>query len=126
MSSPGASSFLVDFLVGGLSAGVAKLAGAPFNRAKLMLQAQGELTRQGWLGRPLGGMTGALSHVVRTEGPLGLFRGAWLDVLCYFPTQSLNFAFRPSLRSLTLKRETHGYGLWFACTSGAVDGVNRG
>jgi solute carrier family 25 (adenine nucleotide translocator) protein 4/5/6/31 len=104
----------MDFLLGGLSAAVSKLGAGPVNRAKIVHQAQGELLRQGRLGRPYGGLTDALARTVRAEGPLSLWRGAMYDVISYFPTQALNFALKDSFKKLfPFDRRQHGYGLWF-------------
>lgn len=107
-------SFWMDFLLGGLSAAVSKLGAGPVNRAKIVHQAQGELLRQGRLGRPYGGLADALARTVRAEGPLSLWRGAMYDVISYFPTQALNFALKDSFKKLfPFDRRQHGYGLWF-------------
>jgi hypothetical protein len=40
-------SFLLDFLMGGVSAGVSKTAAAPIERVKLLIQNQDEMIKQG-------------------------------------------------------------------------------
>jgi solute carrier family 25 (adenine nucleotide translocator) protein 4/5/6/31 len=111
-------SFLMDFLMGGASAAAAKLGSAPIDRSRLMLQAQGELLRQGRINRPYAGMFDAMSAVVRTEGSLGLWRGILCDVIVYYPSQALNFAFKDSFRQLfPWTRQQHGFGLFFVGTT---------
>jgi len=118
-------SFLLDFTLGGLSAAQSKLAAAPFNRAKQLLQLQNELVRQGRLERPFTGLWDAFARCVRVEGPLSLWRGALCDVLLYYPTQALNFALKDSIKSLFNFDRNHSYGLWFlgSLVSGAMAGA---
>ena len=49
--------------------------------------------KQGRLATPYKGIGDALSRTYRQEGFLSLWRGNTANVLRYFPTQALNFAF---------------------------------
>ncbi|KAJ3551023.1 hypothetical protein NMY22_g50 [Coprinellus aureogranulatus] len=86
--------FAVDFLMGGVSAAVAKTSAAPIERIKLLIQNQDEMIKQGRLATPYKGIGDAFTRTYRDEGLVSLWRGNTANVIRYFPTQALNFAFR--------------------------------
>ncbi|KAG9289867.1 hypothetical protein G9A89_015447 [Geosiphon pyriformis] len=106
----GASSFLVDFLMGGVSAAVSKTAAAPIERVKLLIQNQDEMLKTGRLASPYKGIGDCFSRTIREEGALSLWRGNTANVIRYFPTQALNFAFKDKFkRMFNYKKEKDGY-----------------
>merc|ERR1712080_528282 len=109
MGMPG---FVVDFLMGGVSAAVSKTAAAPIARVKLLIQNQDEMLRAGRLDRPYSGIGDCFKRVVASEGTASLWRGNTANVVRYFPTQALNFAFRDTYKSMfAFKKERDGYWL---------------
>ena len=50
------SNFLIDFLMGGVSAAIAKTAASPIERVKLLIQNQDEMLKQGTLDRKYAGI----------------------------------------------------------------------
>ncbi|KAF9580078.1 ADP/ATP carrier protein [Lunasporangiospora selenospora] len=95
-----AKAFMTDFLMGGVAASVSKTAAAPIERVKLLIQNQDELLKSGRLQRPYGGIADCFRRVIAEEGTISLWRGNGVNVLRYFPTQALNFAFRDYFKSL--------------------------
>ena len=90
-------SFYVDFMVGGVSAAVSKTAVAPIERVKLLLQVQDALSKKGGNNANLTKYTGigdCFRRVNAEQGPAAFWRGNLANVLRYFPTQALNFAFK--------------------------------
>lgn len=81
------SSFMVDFLMGGVSAAVSKTAAAPIERVKLMIQNQDEMIRAGRLSEPYKGISDCFARTIKDEGVLALWRGNTANVIRYFPTQ---------------------------------------
>ena len=81
------TGFLIDFLMGGVSAAVSKTAAAPIERVKLLIQNQDEMLRAGRLSEPYKGITDCFTRTVKDEGVLSLWRGNTANVLRYFPTQ---------------------------------------
>lgn len=81
------TGFLIDFLMGGVSAAVSKTAAAPIERVKLLIQNQDEMIRAGRLSEPYKGITDCFTRTVKDEGVLALWRGNTANVLRYFPTQ---------------------------------------
>jgi len=119
--------FLFDFLMGGVSAAVSKTAAAPIERVKLLIQNQDEMLKSGRLSEPYKGIGDCFSRVMREEGVFSLWRGNLANVLRYFPTQALNFAFKDQFkRMFGYSKEKDGYWTWFAgnLASGGAAGAS--
>lgn len=91
-------SFYEDFLLAGVAAGVSKTVAAPIERVKLLVQNQGEMLKSGRLDKPYNGVVDCTTRVVQSEGFFALWRGNLANVLRYFPTQALNFAFKDVIK----------------------------
>jgi len=112
MGMPG---FVVDFLMGGVSAAVSKTAAAPIERVKLLIQNQDEMLKTGRLDRRYKGIADCFRRTTQAEGVAALWRGNTANVIRYFPTQALNFAFRDTYKSMfAFKKERDGYWKWMA------------
>jgi len=110
MGMPG---FVVDFLMGGVSAAVSKTAAAPIERVKLLIQNQDEMLKAGRLDRKYNGIIDCFRRTTAAEGVVSLWRGNTANVIRYFPTQALNFAFRDTYKSMfAYKKERDGYAKW--------------
>jgi len=106
--------FLIDFSMGGVSAAVSKTAAAPIERVKLLIQNQDEMIKSGRLATPYKGIGDCFSRVIREEGFVALWRGNLANVLRYFPTQALNFAFKDQFkRMFGYDQKRDGYWKWF-------------
>ncbi|KAK8153666.1 mitochondrial carrier domain-containing protein [Phyllosticta citrichinensis] len=109
----GMPGFVVDFLMGGISAAVSKTAAAPIERIKLLVQNQDEMIRAGRLDRKYNGIMDCFRRTAADEGIVSLWRGNTANVIRYFPTQALNFAFRDTYKSMfAYKKERDGYAKW--------------
>merc|ERR1712230_69513 len=109
----GVPPFVVDFLMGSVSAAVSKTAAAPIERVKLLIQNQDEMIRAGRLDRKYDGIGECFKRTVADEGMVSLWRGNTANVLRYFPTQALNFAFRDTYKTMFgYKKERDGYWWW--------------
>jgi solute carrier family 25 (adenine nucleotide translocator) protein 4/5/6/31 len=109
------TSFLIDFLMGGVSAAVSKTAAAPIERVKLLIQNQDEMLKTGRLAEPYKGIGDCFKKVIAEEGFGSLWRGNLANVLRYFPTQALNFAFKDQFkRMFGYNKDRDGYWKWFA------------
>ncbi|XP_010555116.1 PREDICTED: ADP,ATP carrier protein 3, mitochondrial isoform X2 [Tarenaya hassleriana] len=123
----GGSAFLVDFLMGGVSAAVSKTAAAPIERVKLLIQNQDEMIKAGRLSEPYKGIGDCFGRTIKEEGVLALWRGNTANVIRYFPTQALNFAFKDYFKRLfNFKKDRDGYWKWFAgnLASGGAAGAS--
>jgi len=108
------TNFLIDFAMGGVSAAVSKTAAAPIERVKLLIQNQDEMIKSGRLTEPYKGIVDCFSRVMKEEGVVALWRGNLANVIRYFPTQALNFAFKDQFkRMFGFSKEKDGYWKWF-------------
>jgi len=127
MEKKGVQGFMVDFLMGGVSAAVAKTAAAPIERIKLLVQNQGEMIKSGRLATPYTGIVDCARRTYADEGMVSFWRGNTANVIRYFPTQALNFAFKDYFKSLFgYKKERDGYYWWLAgnLASGGMAGAS--
>ncbi|KAJ6119467.1 ADPATP carrier protein [Penicillium sp. IBT 18751x] len=109
----GMPGFVVDFLMGGVSAAVSKTAAAPIERIKLLIQNQDEMLKAGRLDRKYNGIADCFKRTAAAEGMASLWRGNTANVIRYFPTQALNFAFRDTYKSMfAYKKDRDGYAKW--------------
>jgi len=92
--------FLENFMLSGVAAAVSKTAAAPIERVKLLVQNQDEMIRQGRLAEPYKGVVDCVQKTLRTEGVIPFWRGNLANVLRYFPTQALNFAFKDTIKAV--------------------------
>ncbi|KAF8010471.1 hypothetical protein BT93_J1183 [Corymbia citriodora subsp. variegata] len=126
-SEKGAKGFLIDFLMGGVSAAVSKTAAAPIERVKLLIQNQDALIKAGRLSEPYKGIGDCFARTIKDEGAIALWRGNTVNVIRYFPTQALNFAFKDYFKMLfNFKKDRDGYWKWFAgnMASGGAAGAS--
>ncbi|KAL8158524.1 hypothetical protein V2J09_000061, partial [Rumex salicifolius] len=126
-SEKGAAGFMIDFLMGGVSAAVSKTAAAPIERVKLLIQNQDEMIKAGRLSEPYKGIGDCFTRTMKDEGMIALWRGNTANVIRYFPTQALNFAFKDYFKRLfNFKKDRDGYWKWFAgnLASGGAAGAS--
>merc|ERR1712000_442997 len=104
MGMPG---FVVDFLMGGVSAAVSKTAAAPIERVKLLIQNQDEMLKTGRLAEPYKGIGDCFKRVIAEEGFGSLWRGNLANVFRYY-------------------KDRDGYWKWFAgnLASGGAAGAS--
>jgi len=92
--------FAENFLLSGVAAAVSKTAAAPIERVKLLVQNQGEMLKQGILTEPYKGVIDCTQRTLKSEGIGAFWRGNMANVIRYFPTQALNFAFKDTVKAL--------------------------
>lgn len=97
-AEPKKLSFIENFLLSGVAAAVSKTAAAPIERIKLLIQTQDALLKKGILDRRYSGIGDCFSRTLKAEGPLSFWRGNLANILRYFPTQALNFAFKDKIK----------------------------
>merc|ERR1711997_183396 len=99
MSGGGKLNFFENFMLSGVAAGVSKTVAAPIERVKLLVQNQDEMIKQGRLDRPYEGVVDCCKRTMASEGIAPFWRGNLANVLRYFPTQALNFAFKDTIKA---------------------------
>jgi len=94
-------SFAKDFLAGGVAAAISKTAVAPIERVKLLLQVQ-HASKQIAKDQQYKGMVDCFIRIPKEQGVLAYWRGNLANVIRYFPTQALNFAFKDKYKQIFL------------------------
>lgn len=100
MSSSQKLGFWENFMLSGTAAGIGKTAGAPVERVKLLIQSQDEMLKSGRLDKPYAGMIECGKRTFQNEGAIAFWRGNSANVIRYFPTQALNFAFKDKIQGM--------------------------
>jgi len=94
-------AFLKDFIAGGVAAAISKTAVAPIERVKLLLQVQ-HISKQITEDQRYKGMVDCFVRIPKEQGFLSYWRGNLANVIRYFPTQALNFAFKDKYKQVFL------------------------
>lgn len=116
---------MVDFLMGGTAAAISKTAAAPIERVKILVQNQGSMLATGRLDRPYAGVIDCFRRTYQHEGMLSFWRGNGTNVIRYFPTQALNFAFKDTFKEMFNFKKSDNFALWVLgnVLSGAAAGA---
>merc|ERR1712038_1217497 len=93
------NDFVLDFIAGGISAAVSKTVVAPLERVKILLQIQ-DASKHIPKEQRYKGIVDCFSRVHREQGFLSFWRGNVVNVVRYFPTQALNFAFKDTYKQM--------------------------
>jgi len=93
--------FFIDLASGGCAAAVSKTAVAPIERVKLLLQVQ-DASKSITVDKRYKGIIDVLVRVPKEQGFAALWRGNLANVIRYFPTQALNFAFKDTYKKIFL------------------------
>ena len=107
-------NFAEDFMLSGVAAVLSKTGSAPIERVKLLVQNQDEMLKTGRLQTPYKGVVDCFTRVAREEGITSFWRGNLANCIRYFPTQALNFAFKPRFKQIFGKdKKKDGYWPFF-------------
>jgi len=93
-------SFAQDLAAGGTAAAVSKTLVAPIERVKLLLQVQA--ASKALEGKEYKGIIDAFVRIPKEQGFMSFWRGNMANVIRYFPTQALNFAFKDTYKQMFL------------------------
>jgi len=93
-------SFAQDLAAGGTAAAVSKTLVAPIERVKLLLQVQA--ASKALAGKEYKGIVDAFVRIPKEQGFMSFWRGNMANVIRYFPTQALNFAFKDTYKQMFL------------------------
>ncbi|XP_032871518.1 ADP/ATP translocase 4 [Amblyraja radiata] len=108
------SSFVKDLLAGGIAAGISKTVVAPIERVKLLLQVQAS-SKQISVENQYKGIIDCVVRIPKEQGIVSFWRGNLANVIRYFPTQALNFAFKDKYKQLFMAGidKEKQFGKWF-------------
>ncbi|KAB1279486.1 ADP/ATP translocase 2 [Camelus dromedarius] len=96
-----AVSFANDFLAGGVAAAISKTVVAPTEGVTLLLQVQ-HASKQITADKQYEGIIDGVVRIPKEQGVLSFWRGNLANVIRYFPTQALNFAFKDKYKQIFL------------------------
>jgi solute carrier family 25 (adenine nucleotide translocator) protein 4/5/6/31 len=118
-------TFAENFLLSGAAAIVSKTIAAPIERVKLLVQNQGEMLKSGRLATPYKGVVDCTMRTYAEEGFASFWRGNMANVLRYFPTQALNFAFKDKIKQAfkASKSDSNAVAFTKNVVSGGVAGA---
>uniref|UniRef100_A0A4X2L866 ADP/ATP translocase n=1 Tax=Vombatus ursinus TaxID=29139 RepID=A0A4X2L866_VOMUR len=88
-----AISLAKDFLASGITTAISKTVVAPIERVKLLLQVQ-HASKQIAADEQYKGIMDCIVRIPKKQGVLYFWWGILANVIRYFPTQALNFAFK--------------------------------
>lgn len=122
-----AISFLLDLAAGGTAGGISKTIVAPIERVKLVLQTQdsnSQITKE----TRYKGIFDTFRRLPAEQGITSLWRGNTANVIRYFPTQALNFAFKDKFKKILCpydaKTEKFKFFLGNLASGGAAGGTS--
>lgn len=119
-------NFMIDLATGGVSAAISKTAVAPIERVKLLLQVQ-DVSATIAKDKRYKGIIDVLTRIPKEQGMAALWRGNMANVIRYFPTQALNFAFKDNYKRMFLSnvdQKTHFWRYFFgSLASGGAAGA---
>ena len=123
--APKKLSFFENFFLSGTAAAISKTAAAPIERIKLLIQTQDALIKKGLLDEKYKGIGDCFAKTLKNEGPFSFWRGNLANILRYFPTQALNFAFKDQIKQLFKPKKSDSNVMKFTknIVSGGVDGT---
>ncbi|KAJ1470278.1 mitochondrial carrier domain-containing protein, partial [Baffinella frigidus] len=105
-------SIMSSFIKGGVSATISKTAVAPIERIKLLLQVQATSKQ---ITEPYKGIVDCATRVYNDQGIKAFWRGNTANIIRYFPTQALNFAFKDKYQEIFCRPASEvGFWLFFA------------
>jgi len=96
-------AFVKDLMAGGVAGTISKTAVAPIERVKLVLQIQDANKEQIPVEKRYKGIGDAFRRIPAEQGFASLWKGNLANVIRYFPTQALNFAFKDTYKAMFLK-----------------------
>jgi len=103
--------FAQDLLTGGIAATIGKTATAPIDRVKLLLQVQ-DAQKSIAVNQRYTGIINCFVRVAKEQGVISYWRGNLANVIRYFPTQALNFAFKDTYKRIFVKNVDKDKHFW--------------
>jgi len=115
-------SLATDFATGGVSASIAKTINAPIERIKIVLQVQHLKPVE----QRYNGLIDCAIRMPQKEGWRAFWRGNLANVIRYFPTQAINFAFNDKFKQVLTPLPPSAYPAWELMLRNMVSGGAAG
>jgi solute carrier family 25 (adenine nucleotide translocator) protein 4/5/6/31 len=110
------------FLLSGTAAVTSKTVAAPIERIKMVIQNQGEMIKTGRLAKAFTGIGDCAGWIMANEGFGAFWKSNFTNCLRYFPTQALNFTFKPIFKNLEPLKKVKGDSNMTALTKNVAAG----
>lgn len=111
-------SLATDFTTGGVAASIAKTINAPIERIKIVLQVQHLKPIE----QRYNGLIDCAIRMPQREGFWAFWRGNLANVIRYFPTQALNFAFNDKFKQIFTPLPASSYPAWELAVRNMISG----
>ncbi len=95
-------AFAKDLFAGGVAGGISKTIVAPIERVKLILQTQ-DVSTQISKDQRYKGIMDVFRRIPKEQGISSFWRGNTANIIRYFPTQALNFAFKDKYKKIIVR-----------------------
>ena len=105
--------FAENFALSAAAAIISKIAAAPIERVKLLVQNRDEMLKTGRLDKPYKGVIDCTTRTFRSEGLLPFWRGNLANCIRYFSTQALIFAFKDQVKAMFKSSKNDSYAFKF-------------
>jgi len=113
--------------VSGTAAVISKTLASPIEVIKIRLQLQAPLIQKKLIEKPYKGIIDCFRRLYQEEGVRAYYKGNLVNVIRYFPTQALNFAFKDFyLRVLHLDRKPKDPSFWHTFVNNVKGGSLAG
>ena len=118
---------MIEFLVSGTAAVISKTLASPIEVIKIRLQLQAPLIQKKLIDKPYKGIVDCFRRLYQEEGVRAYYKGNLVNVIRYFPTQALNFAFKDFyLRTLHLDKKPKDPSFWHTFVNNVKGGSLAG
>lgn len=114
--------FYETFGLSGTAAVTSKTISAPIERVKMVVQNQDEMLKRGTLDKPFKGVIDCFAWISKNEGVGAFWKSNFTNCLRYFPTQALNFTFKPIFKSMDFLKKTKGEATYISATKNIMAG----
>merc|ERR1712166_318469 len=114
--------FYETFGLSGTAAVTSKTIAAPIERIKMVVQNQDEMLKRGTLAKPFKGIMDCGRWIVANEGVAAFWKSNFTNCLRYFPTQALNFTFKPMYKNLDFLKKSKGESTAISLTKNVAAG----
>ena len=118
------NNFIIDFTIGGISAGIGKTLTAPIDRVKIILQTQNaNINIINSKNKNYKGIKNCFLRTYKETGLISFWRGNSVNLIRYIPTQASNFAFKNFYKKFLLKKKQKMNFFFINLLSGGLAGT---
>jgi solute carrier family 25 (adenine nucleotide translocator) protein 4/5/6/31 len=113
--------------MGGVAASISKTIASPIEVIKIRLQLQNALLDKNLIDMPYKGIYDCFKKLYIEDGLYAYYKGNFVNVIRYFPTQALNFSFKDMYKRIfnkNRKDNSHWISFFTNVVSGSAAGAS--